>query len=212
MSICSEDLRYIDEATHRAVKRYTISDSDLYISIAGTIGKVGLVPPHLSGANLTENAAKITGLGNVTKTYLSYALNSKPAQDQIEEYITSSGQPKLALFRIEKLVVPLPPLEEQDEVVRKVESLLRFADVVEECLNRASVFADKLTQSILAKAFRGELVTIEAELARREGREYEPASVLLERVKAEKASVQSVPKQPLRRRSSGEAKSEEASG
>jgi type I restriction enzyme S subunit len=39
--------------------------------------------------------------------------------------------------------------------------------------------ADKLTQAILAKAFRGELVPTEAELARKEGRDYEPASVLL---------------------------------
>jgi len=48
--------------------------------------------------------------------------------------------------------------------------------------------ADKLTQAILAKAFRGELVPTEAELARREGRDYEPASVLLERIRAERAS------------------------
>ncbi len=46
----------------------------------------------------------------------------------------------------------------------------------------ARLRADKLTQSILAKAFRGELVPTEAELARREGRSYEPASVLLERI------------------------------
>jgi type I restriction enzyme, S subunit len=186
MSVSSEDLRYIDETTHRAIKRYTISESDLYISIAGTIGKVGLIPPHLSGANLTENAAKITELRNVRKTYLSYALNSTPAQDQIEEYITSSGQPKLALFRIEKLAFPLPPLEEQDEIVVRIENLFRRAEVIEQRLNRATHVADKLTQAILAKAFRGELVPTEAELARREGRDYEPASVLLEKIKKER--------------------------
>jgi hypothetical protein len=49
--------------------------------------------------------------------------------------------------------------------------------------------ADKLTQSILAKAFRGELVPTEAELARAEGREYEPASVLLEKIRKEKEEV-----------------------
>jgi hypothetical protein len=48
----------------------------------------------------------------------------------------------------------------------------------------ATARAEKLTQSILSKAFRGELVPTEAELARREGREYEPASVLLERIRA----------------------------
>ena len=50
----------------------------------------------------------------------------------------------------------------------------------------ATARADKLTQAILAKAFRGELAPTEAELARREGCDYEPASVLLERIRAER--------------------------
>lgn len=54
----------------------------------------------------------------------------------------------------------------------------------------ATARAEKLTQAILAKAFRGELVPTEAELARREGREYEPASALLERVRAEREANQ----------------------
>lgn len=47
-----------------------------------------------------------------------------------------------------------------------------------------------LWEAVLAKAFRGELVPTEAELARREGRDYEPAAVLLERVRAEGQSDQ----------------------
>ncbi|HMC63959.1 MAG TPA: hypothetical protein VKI65_03395 [Gemmataceae bacterium] len=53
----------------------------------------------------------------------------------------------------------------------------------------ATARAEKLTQAILAKAFRGELVPTEAELARREGRDYEPASVLLEQIKVERAKI-----------------------
>jgi type I restriction enzyme S subunit len=62
--------------------------------------------------------------------------------------------------------------------------------------------ANKLTQSTLAKAFRGELVPTEAELARREGREYEPASVLLERIRAERTDrvkTSRVPKRKLKK-------------
>jgi len=54
-------------------------------------------------------------------------------------------------------------------------------------IRTVSLRAEKLTQAILAKAFRGELVPTEAELARREKRDYEPASVLLERIKGERA-------------------------
>jgi type I restriction enzyme S subunit len=62
--------------------------------------------------------------------------------------------------------------------------LLQLADRVEQRVVDATAKADQLTQAVLSKAFRGELVPTEAELARKEGRDYEPASVLLERVRA----------------------------
>jgi len=83
----------------------------------------------------------------------------------------------------------VPPPEEQQEIVRRVRVLLQAAASIEERVSAATARADKLTQSILAKAFRGELVPTEAELARREGREYEPASVLLERIRSTKGAV-----------------------
>ena len=71
-------------------------------------------------------------------------------------------------------------------VVRRVEALFRLADAIEKRVAAARGRADKLTQAILARAFRGKLVPTVAELARREGRDYEPASVLLERIRAER--------------------------
>jgi type I restriction enzyme S subunit len=71
-----------------------------------------------------------------------------------------------------------------------VDALSKLADAIEKRMAAASARAEKLTQAIVAKAFRGELVPTEAELARREGREYEPASVLLERTNAERAKVE----------------------
>jgi type I restriction enzyme S subunit len=65
---------------------------------------------------------------------------------------------------------------------------MAIADAIGKRVEVASAKAEQLTQSILAKAFRGELVSTEAELARREGREYEPASVLLERIKKQRDS------------------------
>ena len=54
--------------------------------------------------------------------------------------------------------------------------------------------AERLTQAILAKAFRGELVATEAELARRAGRGYEPAAALLARIRAERAQEGAIPR------------------
>jgi len=66
--------------------------------------------------------------------------------------------------------------------------MFKLADAVEKRVGAATMRAEKLTQSILAKAFRGELVPTEAELVRREGRSYQTASELLARIKSKRES------------------------
>lgn len=110
--------------------------------------------------------------------------NSAVVRQQIEALAhTTAGIHKVSQKDLAVVTLPTPPLSEQREIVLRVESLFRLADSIDRHLSAAVVRADKLTQSVLAKAFRGELVPTEAELARCEGRDYEPASVLLERVK-----------------------------
>jgi type I restriction enzyme S subunit len=79
------------------------------------------------------------------------------------------------------------------EIVPRVEALFRLADAIEKRVAAATARADKLTQAILAKAFRGELAPTVAELPRRQGRDYEPASVLLERIRAEREAADGQP-------------------
>lgn len=69
-----------------------------------------------------------------------------------------AGKPGLNLDNIKDVPVALPSLAEQAEIVRRVESLMKLADTIERRVSLAQARADKLTQSILAKAFRGELV------------------------------------------------------
>jgi type I restriction enzyme, S subunit len=95
--------------------------------------------------------------------------------------------------------IPLPPLPEQHEIVRRVEALFAWADAVEERVAAARGRVEKLTQAVLAKASRGELVPTEAELARREGRDYEPASALLGRVRGEGEKAASMPDRQRKR-------------
>lgn len=71
-----------------------------------------------------------------------------------------------------------------------MEALFKMADAIEKRVAAATVRAERLTQAILTQAFRVELVPTEAELARQEGREYEPASMLLERIRAERARAE----------------------
>lgn len=80
----------------------------------------------------------------------------------------------------------IPPISEQQEIVRHVEALFKLADIIEMRVATATMRVGKLNQAVLAKAFRGELVPTEADLARREGRDYETAAQLLLRIKSER--------------------------
>lgn len=124
MKVDQNNIKYLDMDTHKKIKNYTISSDDVYISIAGTVGLSGNIPTILNGANLTENAAKLCNLRNIAKTYLAYVLNSKIGQNQIKSFVGRAQQPKLALFRIEKIKLPLPPLPEQ----KKIAEILSSAD------------------------------------------------------------------------------------
>ena len=65
--------------------------------------------------------------------------------------------PHLSITDFGKMQVPIPPAEEMEEIVRRVEELFAFADKVEAQVDAAQTWVNNLTQSILAKAFRGEL-------------------------------------------------------
>ena len=83
--------------------------------------------------------------------------------------------------------MPIPPRSELDRLVVRVEELFGVADLIERQIAVATEHAEGLPQAILAKAFRGELVPTEAELARREGRPYELASAVLARIKTQRS-------------------------
>ena len=125
-SIDRSELKYVLPEDREQIKRYTISKDDVYISIAGTLGLVGSVPPELDGAQLTENAAKIVldDRSCTDKDFVRLALDSEQCQTQIARLKgVGGGVPKLALFRIEQILLPLPSREEQREIVGVCDSV-----------------------------------------------------------------------------------------
>ena len=124
-SVDTSDLKYVHPKDESKITRYKISSDDVYITIAGTIGLVGNIPDKLDKAQLTENAAKITGFNKkrINKYYLSKFLSYDYVQRQIwKEIGTGGGVPKLALFRIENLEICLPLEPTQEEIVKKIDS------------------------------------------------------------------------------------------
>ncbi len=145
-TILCDNLKYVSKETQSEISRYTISKNDLYITIAGTIGDVGIVPEYFDGMQLTENAAKIV-FQEINKTWLQKTLSSEMLQDQFIEKTKQLAQPKLALHRIESSCIPLPPLAEQHRIVAKVDELFALCDALKECINQAQT-----TQNLLAGA------------------------------------------------------------
>lgn len=158
MSVRISELRYLKKETQTQIKNYIINKDDLYISIAGTIGRVGMIPSQLDGANLTENAAKITEIKNYDIRFLSYQMNSAIVQNQIKSLTISTTQPKLALFRIEKLDLVQPPIIVQHQIVSEIEKRFSEADNLEKAVDESLAKSETLRQSILKQAFEGKLV------------------------------------------------------
>tara|TARA_R110000868_G_C10972616_1_gene770541 strand:- start:5395 stop:6669 length:1275 start_codon:yes stop_codon:yes gene_type:complete len=156
-TISFEKLKHLNTDTQKVIKNYTISNEDVYISIAGTIGVTGIIPQKLNGANLTENAAKITELIDCDKKFLSRFLSSLDGQSQIKESTKTTTQPKLSLYRIAEIIIPLPPLEIQHAIVSKIEELFSELDKGIEDLKIAQQQLKTYRQSVLKWAFEGKL-------------------------------------------------------
>lgn len=170
---------------------FILQPDDLVVTRTGaTIGKCALydasLGPVIASAYLIRY--RLTRITTVPR-YLLTVLMSPWGQQQLLGGVTAVAQPNVNTTTIAQIPVPLPPLAEQQEIVRRVEKLFAFADQIEARLSLAQTSVNRLTQSILARAFRGELVPTEAELAQKEGREYEPASALLARIKSSRGQL-----------------------
>ncbi len=128
-TVSTNDLQYVPEDIYPGISRYIINKDDVYITVAGTIGRMGKIPPELDGANLTENADRLV-FGCIDQDWLIWCLNSPIAQNQIHDATTQVGQPKLAIKRIEELLIPLPPLAEQERIVERLENLMQNINAV----------------------------------------------------------------------------------
>ena len=121
--VSTDNLLYVPNDIFPLIARYIIRKEEVFITVAGTIGRVGIIPPELDGANLTENADRLV-FDFINREWLVKCLQSSWIQKQIVDATTKVGQPKLAIARIENLIIPLPPLSEQQRIVSKIEEIL----------------------------------------------------------------------------------------
>lgn len=180
----SIDPTFVDSSTHLTeLKRSIVKPGDVLMNIVGPpLGKVSIVPATYPEWNINQAIARFRAGDEISPAYLALCLRTEEVLSHaVSRAKATAGQFNLTLEICRELPLPVPPAEEQVEIVRRVEQLFVFADQLEAKVAAAKSRIDHLTQSILAKAFRGELVPQDPN--------DEPASVLLERIKAQRAAA-----------------------
>ncbi len=163
-TVSTDNLQYVPEDIYPSISRYIINKEDVYITVAGTIGRIGKIPSELDGANLTENADRLV-FSVIDQDWLIKCLQSNTVQTQIVDVTTKVGQPKLAIARIQNLLIPLPPLAEQRRIVAKIEELMPLVErygKAQQALDQLNEsLPARLRQSILQEAIFGNHVGIQ---------------------------------------------------
>jgi type I restriction enzyme S subunit len=178
-----EGVAYITSEMHNRMARTKLKDKDVLLNITGaSIGRATYVPENFGEGNVNQHVCIIRLEKEILPEYTTLYLNSPIGQDLIFSTQVGVTREGLNYDQIRSFILPIPSLLEQQEMVRRVEALFKVADQIEQRYKRARAYVDKLTQSILAKAFRGELVSQDPN--------DEPASVLLERIREERSKNQ----------------------
>ena len=158
-TVIDDGMMYVPDDVLQYIKNYTVQAGDVYITNVGAcIGDCGVIPPKYDGANLTENAVKITNL-RCNGDYLALFLASNTVQQSIKSLIASATLGKLSIANIKTIVIDLPSSKEQIEIVSIIKRLFAKEQQAKEAAEAVLEKIDLLKKSILARAFRGELGT-----------------------------------------------------
>ena len=145
----SENNWYINNETFSRISRYIVNTNDICLTIVGNIGDVGIVPQNLNGANLTENAVKLIHLKNTIPQFLKYALLAPNIQTQMKNFAAGAAQPKLGLYKVKEISIPLPSLPNQ----QKISSILSAYDDLIENNTRCIKILEEMAQTIYKEWF-----------------------------------------------------------
>lgn len=174
---------FVSKSIHEGfLKRSKVFPGDILMNIVGPpLGKVSVVPETHPEWNMNQAIAVFRAKDEVLPAFLAKWLLS-------EAYLSwatalskaTAGQRNLTLEICRRSPVPVPPLDEQAEIVRRIEAAFSRIDRLTEEASRAAHLLDRLDERLLAKAFRGELVP--------QNPDYEPAEALLTRIREARAA------------------------
>ncbi|WFB49020.1 restriction endonuclease subunit S [Vibrio coralliilyticus] len=178
---------YISEETYDYwSRRCPPKSGDIIFTREAPMGEAGIVPDGVKLC-MGQRMMLLRPMPNyVEPKYALLNILSLSFQERMESQAIGTGVKHLRVADVESLSYPLAPLEEQKEIVRLVDQYFALADTIEAQVKKAQARVDNLTQSILAKAFRGELVPQDPN--------DEPADKLLERIAKARTEAEALAK------------------
>ena len=174
---------YEMNATESDLERFSIDDGDLLICEGGEPGRCAIWDKGPNQYIFQKAIHRVRVNATVLAKWLSFNVKFNAESGKLDEYFTGTTIKHFTLKSVKSYIIPLPPLPEQQEIVRRVEKLFALADSLEVKYKTARERVEKIEQSVLAKAFRGELAEPDPN--------DEPAEELLKRIIEEKAKLES---------------------
>jgi type I restriction enzyme S subunit len=178
-----EGLAYISDAHAAELRNVIVQPGDVLLNITGaSIGRVCIAPEAMDGARVNQHVSIIRPQPETLDTrFVQYFLSSPAIQNWIWNENYGVTRQALTKGMIEEIAVPAVPLDEQREIVRRIEAAFKKIDRLTEEAAKALKLLGHLDQRILAKAFAGELVPQDPT--------EEPAEILLARIRAERETA-----------------------
>jgi len=149
--IQTDDLIYIDEIVFNKIKKYIIKSGDIAITIVGaSVGDVAYAQDEIDGFNLTENAVRLTEFNSIVDgKYLFYVLNQEQYHEYMQTVAGGAAQPKLGIYKVERIKVFLPPLNIQKEIA----SILTAYDNLIENNNKRIRLLEQMAENLYKEWF-----------------------------------------------------------
>jgi type I restriction enzyme S subunit len=184
LNFIMEKEMFIPQEKYASLRKHTLRAKDvLFSSFIAEEVRVCLLPDDLSGQaiNKADCFCVRTDPSLCLPKFLALRLACRSTFLALEREVHGATRPRINLGQLKEFTFDLPALSEQHEIVRRVEALFAYADRLEARYAAVCAQIERLTPALLAKAFRGELVSQDPN--------DEPASMLLERIRAARAAA-----------------------